>query len=146
MYRYLLIMLFLFSFISSEAQDFIGFSEDKIRKAMSTENPGFVIDEEVKNDVFRYLKYYSDDERETWVIFLDDFGRCNGVRLTCDNNLIGQKVNELNSLYKQRGNNSWSNKKRGEEISIDIKNETWFFTITYRRTNKKASGGDNRAA
>jgi len=142
-----LVILFLFiSFCSAGAQDFIGLNEQKIRMIMSKENPGMTIDEKVKNDTFRYLKYSSGNEQETWVIFIDDKGKCSGVRITCDNSFLPEKRKELDNLYKPEEKDKWTHRSGGDEISIRLKDETWFFTITYQRTQQKGKSGNDRAA
>jgi len=146
MKRALVILLLLTSLCSAGAQDFIGMNEKGIRKIMSEDNPGMTIDEKVRNDTFRYLKYSSGNENETWVIFFDDKGKCSGVRITCDNSFLAGKRKELDSLYKQAEQDIWTHRSGGDEISIRLKNETWFFTITYQRTQKKGKSGNDRTA
>ena len=146
MKRAQIILLLLISFCSARAQDFIGLNEHNIRMIMSKENPGLTIDNKVKNNTFRYLKYSSGNENETWVIFIDEKGKCNGVRITCDNSFLDEKRNELDSLYKPAEKDSWTHRSGGDEISIRLKNETWFFTITYQRTQQKGKSGNDRAA
>jgi len=130
----------------AEAQDFIGLHEDDIREIMSSDRPGLSIDNRVKNDTFRYIKYSSGDDNETWVIFIDDKGRCNGVRITCDNICYDRKIKELNGLYKPDEPNRWSFRSGGEEITVSLKQESWFFTVTYERKKHKAKSGNDRAA
>ena len=146
MKRALVILLLLTSLCSARAQDFIGMNEHGIRKIMSEDNPGMTIDEKVRNDTFRYLKYSSGNENETWVIFFDDKGKCSGVRITCDNSFLAGKRKELDTLYKPAEKDSWTHRSDGDEISIQLKDETWFFTITYQRTQKKGKSGNDRTA
>ena len=146
MSRLTLILLCLFSFASAEAQDFIGLSDEKIMDIMSAEEPGLSLDKSYKNDEFRYLKYVSAGGDETWLIFLGENGKCNGVRITCDSTAVDGKVRELGRMYNAAGNNRWNFRSRGDEIRVDLKDETYFFTITYRRTDKSIRSGDDRAA
>jgi hypothetical protein len=146
MKRSLVILLLFISFCSAEAQDFIGLNEQSIRMIMSEENPGMTIDDKVKNDTFRYLKYSSGNENETWVIFIDEKGKCNGVRITCDNSFLGDKRKQLDNLYKPTEKDTWSHRSQDDEICISLKDETWFFTITYKRAQQKGKSGNNRAA
>jgi hypothetical protein len=146
MKRSLVILLLIISFGSVGAQDFIGLNEQSIRVIMSEGNPGMKIDAKVKNDTFRYLKYSSVDENETWVIFIDEKGKCNGVRITCDNSFLTDKRKELDNLYKQAEKDRWIHRSRGDEISICLEDEAWFFTITYQRTQQKGKSGNDRAA
>jgi hypothetical protein len=146
MKRALIISLLLISLSSAWAQDFIGMNERGVRKIMSEEHPGLSQDEKVRNDTFRYLKYSSGNENETWVIFFDEEGKCSGVRITCDNSFLDGKRKELDTLYKPAEKDSWTHRSGGDEISIRLKDETWFFTITYQRTQKQGKSGNDRTA
>jgi hypothetical protein len=131
---------------AAEAQDFIGLPEEKIREIMSADRPGLYLDNRVINNTYRYLKYSSDDDNETWVVFIDEKGRCNGVRITCDNSCYDRKLKELNELYGPDETNQWSYKAGGEEISVRLKKESWFFTVTYERTKQRGRSGNDRTA
>ena len=146
MKRALVISLLLITSGFAWAQDFISMNERDVRMIMSDEHPGMAIDEKVRNDTFRYLKYSSGNENETWVIFFDDKGKCNGVRITCDNSFLAGKRKELDTLYKPAEKDSWTHRSGSDEISIRLKDETWFFTITYQRTQKKGKSGHDRTA
>ncbi len=129
----------------AEAQDFIGLTEEKITEIMKA-RPGLIPDSRVRNDTYRYLKYSSGDENETWLVFIDENGKCNGVRITCDNSCYDQKIKELNDLYRPGVPNMWSYRSGGEEVSIKLKKESWFFTVTYERTKQRGKSGNNRTA
>lgn len=146
MKRALVILLLLISLGSAGAQDFIGMNDRDIRRIMSDEHPGMALDEKVRNDTFRYLKYSSGNENETWLIFFDEKGKCSGVRITCDNSFLAGKRKELDTMYKPAEQDSWTHRSGGDEISIRLKDETWFFTITYQRTQKKGKSGNDRTA
>ena len=143
---YLITLLFLSSFAVAGAQDFIGLTDDKIKDIMTRERSGFLIDENYRNDDFRYLKYISKAGDETWLIFLGENGKCNGVRITCENSSLGAKISEMSRLYTAAGKDRWNYRSRGDEISVDLKKETYFFKITYTQRDKKAGSGNNRAA
>lgn len=132
--------------LATEAQDFIGLPEERIREIMSADKPGLSLDTRVKNNTYRYLKYSSLDDNETWVVFIDDKGRCSGVRITCDNSSYDRKLKELNDLYIPGEANLWSYRAGGEEISVRLKKESWFFTVTYERTKQRGRSGNDRTA
>jgi len=146
MRRCLYILMLIFTFAKAGAQDFIGLTDVKIKEIMSTENPGMDLDQNYRNDQFRYLKYVSGGGDETWLIFIGKNGKCNGVRVTCDRTAVVAKIKELGRLYKSAGDNRWDFHSRGEDIRVDLKDETYFFTITYRRTDKRVRSGNDRAA
>jgi len=128
------------------AQELIGLPEKHVMEIMSADKPGLEIDNMFKNNTFRYLKYSSRDENETWVIFIDEKGKCKGVRITCDNSCYDRKVKELNDLYKTAETNRWSYRSGGDEITVSLNREAWFFTVTHERTNHKGKSGNDRAA
>lgn len=127
------------------ANDFLGLNEHKIRTVMSKENPGLIPDNKVMNDSYRYLKYYSKDGSETWVLFLDKKGTCNGVRITYDNSRLDEKIKELNEHFKVMEEGLWTCRSKGDEISIRLKQDPWFFSITYTKTKHQAESGNDRA-
>lgn len=133
-----------FALVFNGAQNLIGMRENDIRKYMAGEMPSMSIDGKVKNDVFRYLKYLSRDENETWVIFLDDKGKCIGVRVTCDNSILDYKVRELNEHFRIKDKGLWSYWSGGDEIGIRLQQYPWFFTITYEKTDHRTGSGNDR--
>lgn len=91
MSRSILILLALFRISAAGAQDLIGLNEPRIKVLMADERPALIINDKVKNDIYRYLKYTSGEEGETWLIFLDEKGICNGVRITYEKSSIEEK-------------------------------------------------------
>lgn len=146
MSRSILIILALFSFIPSGAQDLIGLNEPRIKVIMSEENPSLTINDKIRNELYRYLKYTSGEGGETWIIFLDEKGYCNGVRITYEKSSIDEKRNELTNLHKREGVDRWVYKSRGKLINVDLKDETWFFTVTYKISQHREKSGDDRTA
>jgi hypothetical protein len=132
------------AFVPAGVPGFIGLGEQKIKALMSEENPGLILDNKVRNESFRYLKYSSGDENETWVIFLDKEGTCNGVRITYDNSRLDEKVKELDQKYKVKGKGIWTYRSKGDEISIGLKQYPWFFSITYSKTKYQSQSGNDR--
>lgn len=121
----------------AEAQEFIGLTEKKVKEVMAADKPEMSIDLLVKNGAFRYLKYRSRDDNETWLIFLNEEGRCNGVRITCNDGGYDRKLGELNDMYRPGEENRWSYMTDGNEINIILKRESLFFTVTYELTKQK---------
>ena len=132
----LLIGILCFCLMPVRSQNFIGMKEDRIRDAMASENPGMTVDTRVKNDSFRYLKYLSDRENETWLIFLDEKGRCNGVRITYDNSMMETKVREMKEIYRQNGSDRWSDGSGNDEVTITLKRDLSFFSVTWERVRQ----------
>lgn len=135
----LIIILCIFSIPSfADAQNFIGLSEKKIKKIMTADYKAFSEGEKTVNEQYHFIRYSTDDETETWIIFFDDEGLCKGVRVTCDTSLTEIKRKELNEKYSPSGPDNWTCIENGHEVMIDIKIDKWFLTITYRKVNKKA--------
>lgn len=118
------------------AQVFLGKSKSDVIASMKRENPAFTRDETVRNEKYNYLKYISDDDSETWIIVFDKNEKCSSVKITCDISRITEKRRELDGLYTKRGDDQWSLGQKTGNISIVLKNETWYFTITYRPAQK----------
>lgn len=133
MKRFLLSLIILVLLVPAGAQEFIGLSEKNIRRTMAVENPGLTPDNSVRNEVYRYLKYHSKDDNETWLIFLDNNGRCDGVRITYGIGAYQARVNELNEKYKSEGINHWSYRAGRDLITVRLKRDEWFFTVTHIR-------------
>jgi hypothetical protein len=119
------------------AQEFIGLNEKNIRETIAREIPRLTPDNTVRNETFRYIKYHSGDDNETWLIFLDSGGRCKGVRITCGSAVYEARLKELNEKYHASGLNSWTYRSGGEQISVRLKKEEWFFTITHERAGNR---------
>lgn len=128
-----LIALAILATIPAQAQEFIGLTEKKIREVIASDIPGLTPDNSVQNNIFRYLKYYSEDDSETWLIFLDDRDRCYGVRITSSINRYDATVKTLNEKYRPEGFNAWSYRAGREIISVRVKKDAWYFTVTHER-------------
>jgi hypothetical protein len=132
----LLALLISLPALCSQAQVFLGFSKTEVLKSMKKEKPGFINDDSVRNEKYNYLKFISDDESETWIIVFNSEDKCKCVKITCDMSKINEKRKELDALYTKRGKDKWSLDQRTGDILVDLKNETWYFTITYRPAPK----------
>ncbi len=131
MKRLLLSLIILILLVPAKAQEFIGLSEKNIRGIMTRDYPGLAPDNTVRNELFRYLKYHSVDDNETWLIFLDDTGRCNGVRITYGINGYDAGIRELNEKYEPSGLNRWTYRSGWNVVEVSVKRDDWFFTITH---------------
>ncbi len=125
--------LLILAMATVQAQEFIGLTGKKIRDVMVHENPGLTPDNAVRNNFFRYLKYYSEDDSETWLIFLDERDRCYGVRITCSISGYEASIKELNEKYKPEGHNVWSYRSGRDRITVRVKKDASYFTVTHER-------------
>jgi len=131
MKRLLLSLILLVLLIPVRAQEFIGLPEKTVKAAMAKDFPRLTADNMVRNNIYRYLKYHSADENETWLIFLDEKGRCTGVRITCSNNLYDSKIMELNEKYGYDKDGTWSYRMGRDLITVKVQRDAWFFTVTH---------------
>lgn len=132
----LFVILFTLSSLSLNAQMFVGMTKDDVLKSMKSEKPDYVCDNSFRNDRYNYLKYLSDDGLETWIIVFDADDRCKAVRITYASGLLLQKRKELDAMYKKTGRDRWSLMHNKKTILVELKDETWYFTITYRQASK----------
>lgn len=119
--------------IPVKAQEFYGMTEKSIRAVMERDFQGLTPADMVRNDAYRYLKYYSADDDETWLIFLDERNRCKGVRITYSNTLYDTKISELNRKYGHDEGGNWSYRLEGNRIVVTVHRDEWFFTVTHVR-------------
>ena len=133
MKRLQLSLILLVLLIPARAQEFYGMPEKSIRAVMARDFPGLTPDNSVRNELYRYIKYHSADDNETWLIFLDERGRCNAVRITCSNNLYDAKIRELNEKYGYDRDGRWSYRIGRDNITVRVQRDAWFFTVTHER-------------
>jgi len=134
--KVLLVLSFSLATFTLDAQLFIGQSKEYVMNSMKIDKSDFHYDRSIKNVKYNYLKYLSDDGMETWIIVFDKEERCKAVRVTCASHLLLKKRKDLDTMYKKRGPDKWSIDNGNGSISIELKNETWYFTITYRPVPK----------
>ena len=133
MKRILLSLTILVLLIPVKAQEFYGLPEKTIRAVMARDFPQLTSDNAVKNNVYRYIKYQSANDNETWLIFLDERGRCNGVRITYNSSLYDAKIRELNEKYGYDKDGIWSYRMGRDLITVKVQRDAWFFTVTHER-------------
>jgi len=133
MKRLQLSLVLLVLLIPVKAQEFFGLPEKSIRAVMAKDFPNLAPDNMVRNDLYKYLKYNSKDDNETWLIFMDERGRCTGVRITYSNNLYDSKIRELNEKYGYDKDGTWSYRNGRDLITVRVKRDAWFFTVTHER-------------
>lgn len=133
-------MLF-FLFIKVAGQNLIGFNDEEIKKFMK-ENRKEMNFEKVTNSHYRYLKYCSNSDDQTILFFLDKRAICNNIRIICAESIRNIKMNELNSMYKKSGENTWIDVRKENKYLISLKDEEWSFVITMKPEKKSASGSN----
>jgi hypothetical protein len=124
------ILLAMISFLIS-GQNLIGYSDAEIRKFMK-ENHKEMTCNEVKNSMFKYLKYSDDNDSQTLLFFLNDKSVCKNIKLICDRSLKTQKMKELDEIYRKKGVNQWVDRRNGKKYTVELNDEKWAFTVTFK--------------
>jgi hypothetical protein len=88
------------------------------------------------NNSYKYQRYVSDDGLQTMLVFYNDKGVCNEVRLSFDKSLISSKTKELDLYYKKVEERVWSDKKGSRSYTITLTDDTWYYTLKFRETVK----------
>jgi len=135
------ILLAMISFLIS-GQNLIGYSDVEIRKFMN-ENHKEMTYNEVKNSMFKYLKYSDGNESQTLLFFLNDKSVCKNIKLVCDRSLKAQKLKELDSIYRKKGVNHWIDRRNGKNYIVELNDEKWHSLLPLKVTNKHYSRGSN---
>ena len=126
-----LVILFLIS-VNLKGQNLIGSGEKEIRQYMSENQKSMTFQSFTNNNTFKYLKYTDNDETQTLLFFLNEQLVCKSVRIICDKSLKSEKVKEFNMLYKNTGENQWTESKNGKRYLIEIKYDEWTFNVTFK--------------
>jgi hypothetical protein len=129
----LLSLLFVASFGSVSAQHFIGLNPVEIATLMKSEQPQFKLDKNAINNTYKYLKYVDKISEQTILLFLSDKDICTYVRWMSDYANLNDMISKLNNSYKKTGVNTWSYIHKGENYTVKLEEEEWYFTITFRK-------------
>jgi hypothetical protein len=127
------VVLFLVFFnMNISGQNLIGFHVKEIRQFMMDKQKNMIFQNFTNNNTFKYLKYVDSDESQTLLYFLTADSVCKSIRLICDKNLKSLKIKEFNAIYKNSGDNLWTETKNGKKYIIELKDEEWSVNITIR--------------
>jgi hypothetical protein len=129
----LILLLFFASFISSEAQNFIGLNSSEIAGVMKSAYPQFKLDKNAVNTTYKYLKYVDKISEQTILFFLSDKDFCTYVRWMSDYANLNDMTSMLNKNYKKSGVNTWAFTDKGEKYSVKLEEDEWFFTVSFRK-------------
>jgi hypothetical protein len=126
-----LIVIFYFASFTLIGQDLVGFKGSEIMKYMK-ENMKELHSEKVSNAHFSYLKYGDDADSQTLLFFLGKDSVCTSVRLICDPGVKVRKIKEFDSFFSKKEENVWISKRNGIEQRIELKDDDWSCTITFK--------------
>ncbi|HLO57158.1 MAG TPA: hypothetical protein VK179_00300 [Bacteroidales bacterium] len=132
--KYILPVLLLFALTGiCSSQNFIGMNPDQIAAVLKQTNPDFKIDKNAVNHTYKYLKYVDKISEQTILFFLTEKNICTYVRWMSDYSNINDMVDMLNKKYKKSGTNTWSFNDKGQNFSVKLEEEEWYFTVTFRK-------------
>jgi hypothetical protein len=120
-------------FYKAHGQNFIGLTSSEIAQQMKTENPQFRLDKNAVNHTYNYLKYVDKISEQTVLFFMSDMDKCTYVRWMSDYSNLNDMIGMLNSKYKKSGTNSWTFTDKGEDYSVSLVEEEWYFTVNFRK-------------
>ena len=115
------------------SQNFIGMAPEQIAAVIKSDYPQFKIDKNAVNNTYNYLKYVDKISEQTVLFFLSDKNTCTYVRWMSDYSNLNELLGMLNNKYKKTGINTWTYSDKGENYTVKMEEEEWYFTITYRK-------------
>lgn len=128
-----LFLLMLFLPFETEGQSFIGMHKDEIPGLLKTVNPQFKLDRTAVNRTYNYLKFVDKVSEQTILFFLSDTDVCTYVRWMADYANLTDMTGMLNRKYRRNGPNSWTYSEKGENYSVTLVEEEWYFTVSFRK-------------
>jgi hypothetical protein len=127
-----LTVLLAFFNLSISGQNLIGYNEKEIRQYMRDKQKNMDFQNFTNNSTFKYLKYVDKDDSQTLLLFLTADSVCKSMRLVCDKSLKTQKTKEFDNIYRKKGENVWTETKEGKKYIIELKDEDFSLSITFR--------------
>jgi hypothetical protein len=130
--KFITLLLIMPMSITVFGQNLIGYHEKAIRTYMKENFKNMNFLTFVNNPTFKYLKYSDNNETQTLMFFLAADSICRSERLICDMELKNAKIKELDTIYKKKGINTWTEMSKGKNYIIELKDEEWTFSVTIR--------------
>ena len=121
------------------AQTMVGLSKEEVAARVKDEYKSFKKDASIIKQRFNYLKYVNGTRTRTWIIYFTDEDICNTSKLICDYSDYEDMVLDLQSKYRQTGQNTWEYMAGTDTIHVELIKQEWYFTI---RESKTPRAGD----
>jgi hypothetical protein len=132
--KYLLpALLFCSVSLQGMCQNFIGMGPEQIASTLKADYPQFKLDRNAVNHTYKYLKYVDKISEQTILFFMSDNNTCTYVRWMSDYANLNDMTAMLNKKYRKNGSNAWSYADKGENYTVKMVEEEWYFTITFRK-------------
>jgi len=119
--------------VETNGQNFIGLHEDEIAGLLKTVNPQFKLDRNAVNRAYNYLKFVDKVSEQTILFFISDSDVCTYVRWMADYANLTDMTGMLNRKYLRNGPNSWSYSENGDNYTVTLVEEEWYFTVSFRK-------------
>ncbi len=119
------------------AQNFIGLHKDEIVALMKQTRKEFKLNTGVVNEKYNYLKYEDKISEQTVLYFLDQNDYCTYVRFISDYSNYNSAIEELNSKYTRKNENTWIYTDKDQKYIVSLEKEEWFFTINTKKKEEK---------
>jgi hypothetical protein len=135
---YILLITLIIQF-QVKGQNFIGMHKNEIASLMKETQKEFILNKDVVNKKYNYLKYEDRINEQTVLYFLDNNDYCTYVRFISDYSNYNSLIDTLNKKYKRRNENTWIYTDKGVKYIVYLEKEEWFFTINTKKKKKKNS-------
>jgi hypothetical protein len=132
MYTGMFFLVLLFP-VETDGQNFIGLPKDEIAGLLKTVNPQFKMDRGAVNPTYNYLKFVDKVSEQTILFFLSDADICTYVRWMADYANLTDMIGMLNRKYSRNGPNSWTYSEKGDNYTVTLVEEEWYFTVSFRK-------------
>lgn len=117
----------------AKGQNFIGLDKDDIAGVLKTVNPHFRLDRNAVNRTYNYLKFVDKVSEQTALFFLSDSNQCTYVRWMADYSNLTDLTKMLNARYVKDGPGSWTYTDKGDQYTVTLTEEEWYFTVSFRK-------------
>ncbi len=132
--RQVIIALILLGLTSkAQSQNVLGLSTVEVKSYFKSNYPELVLESNIRNDTYRYLKY-SDmtSNLTTALIFMSPDGFCSSVRFIYDLSLEDKVIEELDKKFIKTKPDRWIDEKNTGKVNIYFKKEEWYITVNYK--------------
>lgn len=129
-----ILLITLIAHLQVKGQNYIGLHKNEIASLMKETQKEFILNTDVVNKKYNYLKYEDRINEQTLLYFLDKDDYCTYVRLISDYSNYNSIIDTLNSKYKRKSENTWIYISEGVKYIVSLEKQEWFFTI---HTKKK---------
>lgn len=129
-------ILLLFASTVFGQHNFIGLDKKDIEKKMENDYPNFY-QAKVINRSYNYLKYQDDLGEQTILFFLNDDDECFSMKMMSHYVYLGEEITKLNKNYTKEGDDKWTFEDGGDNYTVKLKQEQWFFSIIVKKEKKE---------